>query len=226
MIKKFTAFILCVILALSLCACGDDNSQITDPTTDSTIEGTTTADNTEANTPAQTTETPEEITKDFLIAMYTGDFDRFVNHIPDFACDILLNISGGEIVVNEGETTRDAIENYLKEASAEGGDKMITEPTIETKISDTLTKDDYIEALNTYYIPEGLITEADLDAIEDAVYVSFNCKGTYENGEELVLDNFDQSVPCVKIEGKWYVDFVYLMMIPVQSTVEQVEIEG
>lgn len=224
MFKKIIAFMLCVIFAFSLCACGDDNSQKIDPTPDNNATDTPATDTPSTDTTA--TETAEETTKDFLIAMYTGDFDRFMNHIPDFACDILLNVSGGEIVVNDGETTRDAIENYLTEASAEGGDKMTSDPTIETKISDTLTKDDYIEALNTYYIPEGLITEADLDAIEDAVYVSFNCKGTYENGEELVLDNFDQSVPCVKIEGKWYVDFVYLMMIPVHSTTESVQVQN
>ena len=219
MFKKIIAFMLCVIFAFSLCACGDDNSQKIDPTPDNNATDTPSTDTT-------ATETAEETTKDFLIAMYTGDFDRFANHIPDFACNILLTVSDGEIVVNDGETPKEAIANYFKEAAAEDSDKMSTDPTIETKISDTLTKDDYISALNTYYIPEGLITISDLDAIEDAVFVSFNCKGTYENGEEIVLDNYEQYVPCVKIEGKWYVDFVYLVMIPVQSTVEQVEIEG
>ena len=225
MLKKITAFILCILFALSLCACGDDDTNtITTSSTDST--NTITKNPTDNTTPENKTDSPADIAKDFLIAMYTGDIDRFANHIPDFACNVLLTISGGEISVNEGETPKEAITNYFKEAQKEEGEKMSTEPTIETKISDTLTKDDYIEALKTYYIPEELITEADLDAIEDAVFVAFNCHGTYDNGQKIELENFEQYVPCVKIEGKWYADFVYLMMIPVQSTVEHIEIEG
>jgi len=75
----------------------------------------------------------------------------------------------------------------------------------------------YMETARTYYVAEGVVSEEVLEKIEDVVFVAFNCDVTYGNGQTFSLSDFRSVLPCVKLEGKWYVDLLYLVYMPAQE---------
>lgn len=74
--KKFIAMMLCIVLVLSLVACGNNTEETTEPTTESTTETTTapTEETTEAT--EETTEATEELTE--------GTSEEEIVEFPDF----------------------------------------------------------------------------------------------------------------------------------------------
>ncbi len=187
--KRF--FLLVCVLCLGLCACGSDEPE--------TAPG----------------KSPKEIVSEFVRAMYVGDLDGFFVHIPEFAFDALIEMEGLEIP--EGKTKADVAYDYFADNMAQEPEDLVTEVTVETKISTTVKKKAYMETARTYYVAEGVVSEEDLEKIEDVVCVAFNCDVTYENGQTFSLTDFRSVLPCVKLEGKWYVDILYLVCVPVQA---------
>lgn len=216
MLKKMLVIFLACLMAVSLFACEgevevDSDGSSSDVNGDETQTGGS-SDNADVKG-------PEELTMDFLRAVYMGDLDAFFAHIPEFTYDVLL--SSEDIAAQEGADKGDLIYNYFKSIMEEEPEEAATEVTIETKISDTLTMQTYFDTLRKYYLPKGFISEADLEKLQDVVYVSFNADVKYGSGRELSLTDFKAAIPCVKIEGKWYVDYFYLVMIPVSSKGEE-----
>lgn len=191
--KRF--FLLVCVLCLGLCACGSDEPE--------TAPG----------------ESPKEIVSEFVRAMYVGDLDGFFVHIPAFAYDALIGMEGLEIP--EGKTKADVVYDYFAQNMAQEPEELAAEVTVETKISTTMKKNDfkkaYMETARTYYVAEGVVSEEVLEKIEDVVFVAFNCDVTYGNGQTFSLSDFRSVLPCVKLEGKWYVDLLYLVYMPAQE---------
>lgn len=212
MLKKVICILLICALTMLCCACetGDENNADTPISTADTKAP-------EGNPPAEST--PEELTEDFVRAMYTGDLDAFFAHIPEFTYDILISMEN--IEVTEDTDKGAIVYDYFQSVMESEPEDVATEVTIETKISDKLNKDSYLDEVRTYYMPEGFVSEEDLEKIEDAVFVAFNADVTYANGEKRTLTDFKSALPCVKIEGKWYVDYFYLVMIPISVTPTQ-----
>lgn len=218
MFKRIITMLLTLLMLISCCSCSDgvkDEAQVDNSTTEVNDDVTQNDDPTIGNDDSSE-KTPEELTEDFVRAVYMGDLDAFFAHIPEFTYDVLLQSE--DIVYNEGDNKGEAVYNYFKSIMEEEPEDSATEVILETKISDTLDKDSYLELLREYYLPEGFITEDDLEKIEDVVYVAFNSNVKYANGEEISLTDFKAALPCVKIDGKWYVDYFYLVMIPTEMT--------
>jgi hypothetical protein len=71
-----------------------------------------------------------------------------------------------------------------------------------------MTAQDYRDALAEAYIPEGLMTKAEIDALKDVVIVAFEGTVKYPNGDEDKIGG-GSFLPCIKIDGTWYVDFFF-----------------
>lgn len=220
MLNRIIAVLLVTLILGSFASCGteDKKDAATDSTTNEATQDVSPMDDPSTENDNSSEITPEELTKDFVRAVYMGDLDAFFAHIPEFTYDVLLQSE--DIAYNEGDDKAEAVYNYFKSIMEEEPEDSATEVILETKISDTLDKDSYLELLREYYLPEGFITEEDLEKIEDVVYVAFNSNVKYANGEEILLTDFKAALPCVKIDGKWYVDYFYLVMMPIEMTEE------
>lgn len=200
MFKKALAMILALALSLSLWGCEDNSKTETDNKT---------------STPQETPENdPEKIAADFIQAMYYGDLDAFFVHIPEFTYDVVIKMENLE--VPEGKTKADIAYDYFANNMEQEPEELATDVKLETKISDTMTRETYMASAKKYYVSEGIVSEADLEKIQDVAFVAFNCDVTYKNGETRSLKDFESVIPCVKIDGKWYVDILYLLFKPVR----------
>lgn len=200
MFKKALALLLTLMLCISLWGCEEKSKTETDD---------------KASTSQEAPENdPEKIAADFIRAMYYGDLDGFFVHIPEFAYDVVINMENLE--VPEGKNKADIAYDYFANNMEQEPEEVAADVQLETKISDTMTQETYMETARKYYVSEGIVSEADFENIQEVVYVAFNCDVTYENGETRSLKDFQSAIPCVKIDGKWYVDILYLLFIPTQ----------
>ena len=210
MLKRIFIVFFAFLMVISCCACdntGEDKTQES-KLSSGTNDGKTKNDGKDENT-------PEELTEDFVRAMYMGDLDAFFAHIPEFTYDVL--IKSEDLEVAEGTDKGTAVYNFFKSILEEEEEEIASKVTVETKITDDPDKQSYFDAVRRYYIPEGFVTEKDLEKVEDAVFVAFNADIEYENGKKHSMTDFKAALPCVKIDGKWYVDYFYLVMIPVSA---------
>lgn len=207
MMKKWMAILLVLALGISLCACaqGSEDEDETKETVYETLE-----------------KGPEQVAKEFIGAMYRGDLDTFCTYIPEFAYDVILEAEGGE--VPEGKSKADAVRDVFARNMEEEPEELASEVKVETKISDTMDRQTYKESVWSYYVGEGIVSEDMWEQVEDAVFVAFNCDVTFENGETFSMEDFEAEIPCVKIDGRWYADILYLVYVPVQAAPEVEEV--
>lgn len=199
--KKLLSLLLVLALGISFCACNQSNS--------------TTA-------PTEAT-TPEQVAESFLKAMYAQDAQGVVAHIPDYALDAVAKMAG----VEAAENKRQAITDSLAAEWVEEPQKA-TQVTVETKRAEDATlKETYLKAVQDHYIGEGLVTQEELDQVQDVVFVAFNADITFENGTAQSITDFKGKLPCVQVDGQWYVDFYYTMMaIPSTPSDSTIHIGG
>lgn len=212
MFKKALALLLTLMLCMSLWGCEENSKTETDNKTSTSQE-----------TPEND---PEIVAADFIKAMYYGDLDASFVHIPEFAYDVIIKMENLE--VPEGKAKADVAYECFAKTMEQEPEELATDVQLETKISDSMTRETYMESAKKYYISEGIVSEADFEKIQDVAFVAFNCDVTYENGETLSLKDFESVIPCVKIDGKWYVDILYLVFMPVRAdqTVEKMVVES
>lgn len=220
MFKRIVSVFSMIVLVLALCACEEEKNEAATTQKSEEISRTEVA---ETEQPAEDETSPEDIAKDFVLAMYSHDVDKLVGHFPEFTYDVIIGISEGEITVGADGNKAEAIYNYFQKMFSDEK-KDIESINIETKISETMTKDTYMNDVKSYYVSEGLVSEADFEKIEDVVFVSFNSDVKYKDGTGINLTDFKASIPCVKVDGKWYADFIYTT-ISVQATPPQQSIE-
>ena len=188
--KRLLSFLLVLALAIGFCAC-QKGDQATAPT----------------NT-AVSAATPEQVAESFLTAMYGQDAQGVVAHFPDYTLDLVMQMA--ELDPNTADK-RQAITDSLTQSFAEEPDK-VTAITVETELAEPFLKDSYLQTVQEYYIGSGLVTQEEVDQVEDVVFVAYNAELSYESGRQTSITDFRAMIPCVKVDGQWYVDFYYLTM--------------
>jgi len=214
--KRILAFILALVMCGALIACDAKDSKDKE-------SKETTADQTPTQAPTQAPTTPsgpkvvppEEVVEKFACAMLTGDLDGFLADVPDFVYDFMANMP--DVELEPGGDKVEAVRDYFEKVMAAEPEDIATEVTVKTMISNKQTDEDYIKIVHTYYIPEGVLTQKQLEEIECIVYVAFNYTAKFADGSEKTTKDWETAVPCLKIDGKWYVDLIYLFMLPVQA---------
>ena len=184
MLKRIALWLCALALAVSCAACSDD---MTD----------------------DRGQTVEESAWKCLEAMYSHDAQTYVEYFPPFTYDMLLDTVG--VKPKEGETEAKAVFNYFKEDFEKAA--TAKHIMVDTKLAESQDEDAYLKATRDFYVKNNYATEAQLDKIQTVVFVAYNADVTYTNGVEYALDGYEKTVPCVKIDGNWYVDCFYHTMV-------------
>ena len=225
MIKKILAVFFVLAISVSFCACDDLELDISD------ILGGKVSGDIIIEPPTQTVsraQAPEEIVKDFMKAYYCRDAVKFFEYIPEFTYEAM--IKGFEISCEEGDEAGAVLFEFLKSEFDSNDEPVAESVELVTEISGEATKQDYIAAVRDYYVKEGFMSEAEMDIFEDAVFVNFSGKVTYPDGSETSM-GANSCVPCMKIDGEWYVDFFFAAIVVVpepeviqgQATIRPIE---
>ena len=187
--KRFLSFLLVLALSIGFCGCQKDDQAVPPAKEEAAA-------------------TPEQVAESFLTAMYGQDAQGVVAHFPDYILDLVVEMA--EVDPNT-TNKRQAITDSLEQSFAEEPDK-VTAITVETEIAEPSLKENYLQTVQEHYIGSGLVTQEEVDQVEDVVFVAFNAEVSYESGMQTSLTDFRSLIPCVQVDGQWYVDFYYLTM--------------
>ena len=207
MLKKILAVFFVLALSVGLCACDDLEIKFPDifgggnqPTTEGASQ---TVDQSKA---------PEEIAKDFIKAYYGRDAVKFFEYIPEFTYGAMMRVL--DVPYEEGADAKAVLFEFLANEFDSVDEPAAESVDLVTKISTDMTAQDYRDALAEAYIPEGLMTKAEIDALNEVVIVAFEGTVKYPNGDE-DRNGGGSFLPCIKIDGKWYVDFFFAAIVAV-----------
>lgn len=208
MLKKTIAMLLCLILVLGMTACG----------TKKKAAGNT--DATQGNVPGPAdTNTPEEVAKRFYLAMAEQDVDTMAELTPPYSYDVLAYVLN--IPVEEGVTGKDAAKAAYSYAFGEGG-MLLKVDYASIEINTRLTPEedipgDILQGIEESYVQYEMMTRETFESIEDTAWVDTESTIVKEDGSEEHEDYGEVRLICVKLDGKWYMDFLMVMTMPVHN---------
>lgn len=208
--KKTLAWILALCLCLSLCACGAPRKKAPDNNT-----GTTQGD---VPGPADTN-TPEEVAKRFYLAMAEQDVDTMAELTPPYSYDVFAYVLN--IPIEEGVTGKDAAKAAYAYMFGDGG-MLLKVDYASIEINTRLTPEedipgDILQGIEESYVQHEMMARETFESIEDTAWVDAECIIIKEDGSEDRSDYGEVRLICVKVDGKWYMDFLMVMTMPVQN---------
>ena len=206
--KKTLAWILALVLCLSLCACGGKKA-------------------TQGNVPGPAdTNTPEEVAKKFYLAMAEQDVDTMAELTPPYSYDVFAYVLN--IPIEEGVTGQDAAKAAYAYMFGDG-DSLLEVDYKSIEVNTRLTPEadipgDILQSIEEGYVQHEMMTQETFHSIEDTAWVDAECTIVKEDGSEEHEDYGEVRLICVKVDGKWYMDFIMVMTMPVQNgTAEKAE---
>lgn len=208
MFKKTIAMFLCLILVLGMTACG----------TKKKAAGNT--DATQGNVPGPAdTNTPEEVAKRFYLAMAEQDVDTMAELTPPYSYDVFAYVLN--IPIEEGVTGKDAAKAAYAYMFGDGG-MLLKVDYASIEINTRLTPEedipgDILQGVEESYVQHEMMARETFESIEDTAWVDAECIIIKEDGSEDRSDYGEVRLICVKVDGKWYMDFLMVMTMPVQN---------
>lgn len=213
MFKRILAMLLCLILVLGMTACGASRKKANDH-----------AGNTQDTAPD--TNTPEEVAKRFYLALAEQDVDTMTELTPPYSYETFAYVLN--IPIEEGVTGKDAAKAAYTYAFGEGGSLLeVDYKSIEVNTRLTPEADipgDILQGIEESYVQHEVMTRETFESIEDTAWVDAECIIVKEDGSEERQDYGEVRLICVKLDGKWYMDFIMVMAMPVHNgTTEKAE---
>ncbi|MBO5049970.1 MAG: hypothetical protein J6C41_06045 [Oscillospiraceae bacterium] len=208
MFKKTIAMLLCLILVLGMTACG----------TKKKAAGNT--DATQGNVPGPAdTNTPEEVAKRFYLAMAEQDVDTMAELTPPYSHEVLAYVLN--IPIEEGVTGKDAAKAAYAYMFGDGG-MLLKVDYASIEINTRLTPEadipgDILQGIEESYVQHEMMARETFESIEDTAWVDAECIIIKEDGSEDRSDYGEVRLICVKVDGKWYMDFLMVMTMPAQN---------
>lgn len=208
MCKKIVTMMLCLVLVLSMVACG------------TTQEKTDKTKKTQNIVPDQAdSNTPEEVAKQFYLAMAQKDIDTMVELTPQYSYDVIANLLN--IQIEDGLTGKAAAKAAYEFAFQDGGSLLeVDYESIEVNTRLTPAADipgDILQEIRDGYVEHEMMTQQTFDSIEDTAWVDVASTIVMADGSEEHQDYGEVRLICVKVDGKWYMDFIMVMCMPVRS---------
>jgi len=203
MFKKILA--VCFILALIPCFCACDELGIDLPF-DDWFKGSDAAE------PQRLT--PEQVAKDFITAYFHCDTDAFFELIPEFSYEAMAEVF--DVEYEDKADMKSKLYDYMEHKFNENK-RTVEMLEVTTKISTEISSEKYINTVREYYVEAGFLTEDQIDELfKEVAIVQYSGKFKYADGEQ---DSIGEGAfaPCVKIDGKWYVDFFFAALVTVPS---------
>lgn len=197
--KKLLALILSLLLAFGCLACDAQNTPIP-----------------QNPTPAPSYhDSPEDIAKEFMRALAYLDMDALVDCLPEYNVNFMLaSARQTGLEADENLTDRQALAQLLKDELSEERDSAVTEATFTaTKIDEDNYPGDLMAELYEVVEEEGAPEGIDptlLDQVDEVAWVEIAGTVTYEDG---TTEEDTITVPCVKIDDKWYVDMFSMLFL-------------
>ena len=208
MLKRTIAMLLCMILVLGMTACG----------TKKKAAGNT--DATQGNVPGPAdTNTPEEVAKKFYLAMAEQDIDTMAELTPPYSYDVIAYVLN--IPIEEGVTGKDAAKAAYAYMFGDG-DSLLEVDYKSIEVNTRLTPEadipgDILQSIEEGYVQHEMMTQETFHSIEDTAWVDVECTIVKEDGSEEHEDYGEVRLICVKVDGKWYMDFIMVMTMSVQN---------
>ena len=222
MCKKILAMMLCLALVLSMVACGttQEGTENAEETLETTLEQADSTEQADLNT-------PEEVAKQFYLAMAQKDIDSMVALTPQYSYDVIALVLN--IPIEDGITGNAAAKSAYEYAFQDGGSLLeVDYESIEVATRLTPEEDipgDILQAIREGYVDHEMMTQQTFDSIEDTAWVDVAYTIEMTDGSQEHQDYGEVRLICVKVEGKWYMDFVMVMCMPVRSGASEVREE-
>jgi len=208
MYKRIIGLALCFVLALSMAAC--DNPQETADTTETTQDPVVEQVN---------INTAEEVAKQFYLALAQKDIDTMVELTPEYSYDVIANVLN--IPIEEGLTGKAAAKAAYTFAFQDGGSLLeVDYESIEVSTRLTPAAEipgDILKEIQEGYVQHEMMTQQTFDSIEDTAWVDVACTLIKKDGSEEKQDYGEVRLICVKVDGKWYMDFIMVMCMPARG---------
>lgn len=225
MCKKIVTMMLCLVLVLSMAACGITQASIdaTENTQNIVPEQTDPATPSEADS-----NTPEEVAKQFYLALAQKDIDTMVELTPQYSYDAIAYVLN--IPIEDGLTGKAAAKAAYEFAFQDGGSLLEVEfESIEVTTRLTPEADipgDILQGIREGYVDHEMMTQQTFDSIEDTAWVDVAYTIVMADGSQEHQDYGEVRLICVKVDGKWYMDFIMVMCMPARGGSAEVHRES
>ena len=209
--KKLFALILALMLSLGCIACkSTQNAAPVGGSGGSGGGGGGGGDNNSANN------TPVVVAVEAMNATSRKDIDALLACLPEYNYNFFAGMAySNGLIENNGQSEKEATKQLLNlYLTAANNDNPVTETDLKGEL---LTEADYPvdllaelrDALDDEEAPDSLKPEM-LDDVEEVAWVTVSGTITYQ--DETTEDD-TVTVPCVKIDGKWYADLFSLIVM-------------
>jgi len=207
MCKKMMTVVLCLILVFAMAACDTADS----------------AEKTRDTVPQQAAaNTPEEVAKQFYLALAQQDIDTLADLTAPYSYEVIAQVLN--LPIEEGVTGKAAAKAAYTLAFQNGGILEVEYTDIEVTTRLTPEADipgNILQEIHDGYVQHEMMTQETFDSIEATAWVDVACTLVLEDGSEEHQDYGEVYLICIQVEGKWYVDFVMVMCLPVRSEPQQ-----